>query len=98
MSREGDKKIALWAGTLRKNGACEIFGKYTTSDADAISLLPVLMARDYSYCLKSYPDNLIFFQIYDMVENPITRYNVQPTIAKAVSIAVLSLVAKEPTP
>ena len=68
---------------------------WQTSERKAVELLPVLMERGYSYCLKSYPDNLIFFQIYDLEENAVTKYIVQPDIPQAICAAILQLIEME---
>jgi len=107
MSREDDAIIAEWLGwtDCRKRAQGEwggftpdnygaIIPHFTTSDADAISLLPVLVERGYNvsvsdYYLRSWVA-CIEQDDMDNINSPQS-----PTIAAAISGAVLELIGRE---
>jgi hypothetical protein len=95
MSREDDKKIAEWLG-WEEDISQGIAGcpHYTTSDADAITLLPVLVERGYDWSLRTIgyaPPNTECCIYKDDIEIVI----LQPTISKAITSAILELMVKE---
>lgn len=67
-------------------------GDFATSDADAISLLPVLVERGYNYKMESRKPGNVFFQIYSHGWDAVTKFNTENTISKAITAAVLQLV------
>jgi len=73
---------------------------YKTSNADAISLLPVLVERGWNVCLRNVdiPERTKWeFGAYkeDSEYLEIESLQLKPTIAQAISSAVLELIEKE---
>ncbi len=93
MSRENDATIGKWVGMSPRHIVMEL-PSFTTSDADAISLLPVLVERGYNvsvsdYYLRSWVA-CIEQDDMDNINSPQS-----PTIAAAISGAVLELIGRE---
>ena len=115
MSRENDKKIAEWLGWVQSpviksawnkpDGQglyLDILPNYTTSDSDAIILLPVLVERGYCVALiGSVEDNseMTPSENIEMTYQVAIDYHKilvhASTISKAITSAVLQLIEKE---
>lgn len=105
---EDNRKIAeflgwrgIWQGNVSLVGVPpwsateEDIPDYTTSDADAVSLLSVLVEKGYWYDMKNLAPNWTEFLIYwDVMDKPVASGTKQ-SIAAAITAAVLELIAKE---
>lgn len=115
MSRETDKKIAEWLGyksvkhcpcgedcdSVETPDGIEYLRYYSEDDADAVSLLPVLVERGHTFeLIGGVEDN----QYLSKEENRDMTYSFNirdydyynaPTIAAAISSAVCELIEKE---
>jgi len=99
MSREDDAKIAKWRGMEQTHykGSGEVRStvpNYSDNDADAISLLPVLVARGYHPELFYGTNGKWTFVIYDKDEIALAVKRAT-YIVTAISGAVLELIGRE---
>lgn len=69
----------------------EININYTTSDAAAIGLLPVLVSRGYDFSLNSDSDQYDFEIYARHTDSKISFAYTKPTIASAITAVVLEL-------
>jgi hypothetical protein len=107
MSREDDRLIASWLGhkivehcpcgegcdSIETQHGIEYLPDYSTSDSDAIALLPVLVEK---YSVRLEDDLEWSFTIWaDTADKWIVKAFNKPTIAAAITSAVLQLIEKE---
>lgn len=116
--REDDQRIVEWLGWKRTTdsayGICWLKGKnlltdqdiphYTTSNAAAISLLPVLVEKEYYPLLELKYDDRWHLELWERVEvspghfeSGLVSSGADKTIAAAITTAVLQLIKSEAT-
>jgi hypothetical protein len=92
-----DDKIAEWACLLKITG--QPYGpwaevpNFTESDTSAITLLPILVERGYSWKLKHMDKEVQCWITIPHMTAPIF-YAIKPTIAGAITAAVLQLIGE----
>ena len=100
MSREDDATIARWRGMERthyigKSSEVRSFvPNYTLSDADAITLLPVLVERTHASRLYCLPSGEYDFSVWPK-GGDVIQIEGKPTIASTISSGVLELIRRE---
>jgi hypothetical protein len=109
MSREDDCRIAQWLGLFKGyelNHLLEVYASiesyncikhYTTSGSDAIALLPVLVNKGYGCHLNgSLAGDFVTFDFFIRhAPKQCIESVCQPTVAAAITSAVLALIEKE---
>jgi len=100
MSREEDKKISNWACLLKltgnPNGEWIETPHFTTSDSDAITLLPVLVERGYAVNLSG-SEMVVECAIAWLHGDKVYEVSAfdRPTISAAITSAILQLIDSE---